>query len=268
MKLVTGIFISAMLFAGCDNEDKINNEDELSSEEKAKMTFKGSDFMSLSTGKSMTFVAEGTSKVYDSLGILKNSSTIANEEMKLSVGVGQTVKSVFAYPLHYIKAKSSDIAAYMSVSNSSLLGLDLSSNSEPYILLPADFKIGKEWTVNPQNSSNDQVKLKLLDYLSSYSNKAGNKYSNVLKIELTHTGKSEYSYYYSWSPGYFYADTTKETRKISGYMYYAKNEGLVEVAITNLDVESRNVYIYRNGTVTMKDIDFNHEIDNGSISLK
>ncbi|MBN8706908.1 MAG: hypothetical protein J0L62_13610 [Bacteroidetes bacterium] len=262
MKHVMGILISVVLVAGCDNEDNVN------SDEKANMTFKGSDFMSVSAGKSMSFIASGTSTNYDSLGIVTSSFTASNEELKMTIGTGEIIQSVLAYPLNQVKENSLETIAYLAINNASVLGYDGSSEGQPVILLPSEFKIGKEWIANPQRSSDEQVKLKLVDYLSSYTAKSGTKFSDVLKIELTHTGKSEYTYFYSWSLNNFYSDTTTFTQKVSGFIYYAKNGGLVEAVLTNLDVQSRNVNIYRNGNYYERDVDYNHSVGSGSLSLK
>jgi len=251
MKLVTGIFISVVLFAGCDNEDKN------SSEEKANMIFKGSDYMALSTGKSMSFVASGSSTVYDSLGIVKKSKTFVKEELDLSVGFARSVNSVMAYPLYDTKNLISNIIAYIAVNNSEVIGLDGSKDKKLAIILPSEFKIGKEWIVNPQDQGGNQVKLKLVDFLGSFISKSDKKYQNVLKIELSHIGISideEKSWYY-----------TKETVKVSGYFYFAKNEGLIETSITNFDREYYHIFL---PSSSWQRVYYDHEIGNGIGSLK
>lgn len=216
LRLLNTLVFITFLLLGCskDNNNPIDDT--------TNTTLKGSDFMSLSSGNVIAAKVSGTSTEYDSSGNITGSTSINNEDFSGTIGATTTVRNITVNPLYGNDNGLTKLIGYLYISNNEVLGFDKSSNSLASVLLPAELSVGKEWIANPQSPTNQQVKLKLVEFLNSFTNSVGKTFQNVIKVDET------YNYSYT-STDY------QESLKVLSTIYFAKGKGIVEVSLNDYE---------------------------------
>lgn len=227
--------ISFMVFYSCQKDNSNPTSP-------SNFSAKGSDYFSLTSGRSINVKISGNTTVFDSLGNIVKATQINNQVGGGSIGTSAMVNNMLSYPIYYYNDNNSGTrAGYLTNNNSEIVGFTNSNNDPNLTILPANLTIGMEWIVNPQSSSNAQIKGKLIEALDNYTNSAGNSYQNVINLFLSL--KDSVSVTNPVTGGY-----DKEYERIIGdaNIYFAKGIGIVGGKLNNYErIKKIN---YRSGT--------------------
>jgi hypothetical protein len=106
-------------------------------------------------------------------------------------------------------------------------------------ILPSEIVIGAKWIINPFVPLYQQVTAQIMDFRPSYTNSAGEKFSNVIRIRIMYFDSATTPHYYYYSYGnkgwQSYCDTTYEEVNVNVDIYFAKGVGPVDIKVNQID---------------------------------
>ena len=212
--LVFFIFI-LLVFSGCKKNESNPVNDTGSSTH-------GSDYLPLTSSQVFNGSVSGSETVYDSLGNITDFSQISNQIYSGTFGVLSVIRGMDAIPVFANDNNHSKLVGYLSNNNGEIIGIDKNATSDLALILPDELEVGKEWIANPQSPASEQCKVKLVEFLGSFTNSAGKTYQNVINLSFTYKDSVAYYYYY-------------HTRDIQGNLYLAKDVGVVGAKTNNYE---------------------------------
>ena len=210
-KHIWPILILAFLFnAGC-NKDENNPTEE-------NITYtKGSDYMPETNGDFESVLITGSFTEYDEYGNITNRIATSKEEYNIIYLPTIVKNNIVGNPVYYEDHYGIKLFGYLSSNNDAIIGIDTLTKFQA-VLLPSELTIGMEWIPNSQRPLKEQVNLKLLEFLGSYTNSSGNTYKNVIKISFNHSSSN-----------------SGKSLEINGIVYLAKGQGSVELILSNYE---------------------------------
>jgi len=239
-KIISGILIicvSFMVFYSCQKDNG-------SPTSPSNFSAKGSDYCPFNSGNIVYVKISGSSAIYDSLGNITSTTQISNQAYSGSLGTSAMVNNMLSYPVYYYnRNNSSTRAGYLTNNSGEIIGFTNSNNDPNLTLLPANLTIGMEWIVNPQSSTNEQIKGKIIEALDSYTNSTGNSYQNVINLNLSLKDSTI-------ATNIITGGYDKEYERIicDANLYFAKGIGIVGATLNNYErIQKVN---YRSGTYT------------------
>ena len=185
--------------------------------------FFGQNYFPLSPGN-QTYQLVGTCYRYYN-NVQKEFEAI-NREEKIVVASAQKKYSKNVFPFMYIKHDGR--TKKIGIDGNTIVGLAFDPSKviavsdddpwKPAIILPAIFKVGSTWIVNPEDNHScvGKVSLSCVKHFSTFTNKRGRKYSDVIVI----SGKTSFT-----------KRRKPQIYKMSCYVYLAKGIGIVEATI-------------------------------------
>jgi len=225
-----GVVLTAILITsigGCKKDDD-------NPVEQTVFSGKASDYLPPAGPKAVTIRMSGSATEYDSLGNVTESYQVTNQTVSGTIEAATIVGLNTATPITGIDTKNRKVlAGYLFLFNGDAMFApnDNYAGSIPsLILLPSELSVGKEWTLGASSKYIINTKLKLAEYLKSYTNSAGVAYQNVIRVTVTYkdsTVKVENYTNYSMNL-YSYVAWT-------GDVYFAKGTGFIDAKITNYD---------------------------------
>lgn len=200
---------------------------------------KGEDFLSATENEETSFNVSGSKEFYDDGR--KFLTEYLDKSFKVKINIPKKNAAIPVQSAGYYKDDNSlytmPFAFYLR-QNSGISGMYNNPNDVATIF-PQEIKVGTEWTVynEESNNSSDQytsthlknVKCKVLEYYSKYTNSNQKKYSNVIKVEFAAIDTSYVGYYDSNQDYYFRSHCEYH----NGYVYLAKGIGPVEAEMKN-----------------------------------
>ncbi len=73
-----------------------------------------------------------------------------------------------AYPIFGNDNNKSSFLCFLASNNDEIMGFDELQNSQIVVALPNNMSIGQEWIANPQDPTNQQYKIKLVENLKKF----------------------------------------------------------------------------------------------------
>jgi len=224
------LIIASLFFAGCKKDDSNPIND-------SNFSGKGSDYLPISSGKILNAKVSGSTTEYDSLGRVIAFSQISNETYNGTIGVSTFIRNMNANPIFGNDEGNSELIGYLSNNNGEIIGFDNNTNSQAAVILPAELTVGKEWVVNPQSPLNEQFKVKLVEFLNSFTNSAGKTFQNTINILVTYKDSTGGIENYGWYFGSWY-----EKKSIKGNIYLAKGIGIVGAKVNDYEYVGKSNY--------------------------
>jgi len=184
---------------------------------------KGVDYLPLKSNEIQTYQLNGQGNEYDLLGALVASDN-ANREEKVFLGQVQNYGGGNYIPIYAYDSKTGEMDnypnGYLSNNGTSVAGKEDSYSSKLALILPETFGVGTEWVVNPFDPVKDHQKAKCEEHLSSYKNKLGNTYNDVIKVSIKFYDSTftAYDQYYEYT----------KSKKADVIAYLAKDKGIIE----------------------------------------
>ena len=224
------IFMVALFsFYGCKKDDS-NPVDN------SNFSGKGSDYLPITSGKILNVRASGSTTTYDSLGSVTSFTQISDENFSGTTGTLVSIRNMNANPIYGNDKGKSNLICYMSDSNGEILCFY--GNSQNFIILPSELTIGTEWITNPQSNVNEQIRVKLAEALSSFTNSTGKTYQDIINLSVVFNdsvGTSEYGGDGSSNIGY-------DKISFNGNIYLSKGVGIVEVKLNDFEETVKQNY--------------------------
>lgn len=225
-KVISGLLIiciSVLAFYSC-SKDSSNPTDP------SNFSAKGTDYLPISSSSIHNAQISGTKTEYDSLGNVTNFYQINNQTYSGSIGTSTIINNMNASPIFFYDNNMARLAGYLSDNNGGVIGFSNSSQSQSVTILTSDLYVGKEWIVNPQSPIHEQIKLKLLEVLNSFTNSSGKTFQNTINLSVSYKDSVGGTEYYSGFPYRWYEKTS-----FNGNLYLSKGVGIVGAKLNDYE---------------------------------
>lgn len=216
--ILLSVFLAFGL-VGCSDDD--DNAATVNS----NSTFTAKDFFPLTGNQTLTYQVSG-SRIYSET---EYGRTVSHEESgsyeyQGYIGNSTSLYGKTIFPTYYIdpdtkeRKKTYSDADYdfrlagFGYLNNALIAVAEDAPNNPQTFLPESFSVGSSWTVDPKAENNDFYTLSCKEFFSSFTNKQGRTFSNVVVIT-----------------GQYSRIEHASTDKVSGTAYFAKGIGIVEI---------------------------------------
>ncbi len=224
------IFIIALFsFYGCkkDESNPVNN---------SNFSAEGSDYLPVTSGKILNVKVSGSTTVYDSLGSVISFTQISDENYNGTIGALVFIRNMNANPIFGNDKGKSNLICYISNNNGEIVGFY--KNSQNFIILPSELTIGKEWIANPQSPVNEQIRVKLVETLNSFTNSAGKVFQNIINLSVTSIDSLGGTNYYNDGSSYIWY----YKKLLNGNIYLSKGIGIIGIKLNAYEETEKGNY--------------------------
>ena len=195
---------------------------------------KGSDYLPPAAPKAITLKLSGTGTVYDSLGKMMEMKQLTNQIYNGVYEPAATISNITVNPLSSIDSKNKKSSAgFLYLNNGDVCYIPddgYPKDAAPFVLLPNELHIGKEWIFTSGIKYYSSIKFKLTEALDSYTTSAGVTYKNVIKVNVSFKDSVIINDVSSSSSEYSYLRIIT-----SGDLYLAKGAGYIEVKLNDYE---------------------------------
>jgi len=218
--LLSFLFFVISLYSGCKKNDESTDPVDQSLAKSSE-----SDYLPIKPNQTVAGTLNASISIYDSSNNLTSSKVVQGQEVKGLFGEVTTVKNMTVLPVlgYSSEYKRYILEGYLFNNNGELQGVNKSSNPNDLngLILPKEFTIGQEWTVNSVKSDVPSVKVKAIEAVKNYVTSVGNSYSDVVRLEVS-----------------FVDSSYGQLITFLGSIYLAKGKGIVEADVDNCTVNS------------------------------
>ena len=232
---------------GCSNNSGpgTNNSNALAS---------GSAYLPLPDNALWTAHITGTDSEFDASGSLSQTEQ-TDADYKASLGIaqqrgGRSVFPLFSFEQNGQITNDGNAVGYGFTADSEVLGFNESDANDAATILPKTLSVGLTWTPAPE-ASPIQCQATLAQHLSSFTNKGGTSYNDVIQVHVTYFDSSSYQY----------SDTSMAKYSANVDFYFANGTGLVEADVHHFEILKFDRYY---GYYS----EFQHSIGSGTVYRK
>ncbi len=236
--IILSIAAGSIYYYGCSSKSNpVNSSGAIGSAQ---------DYMPSNQNSTFNILLSGTTTTYDSLGGVKSIQQISNQVFKGLYGAQTTYRACSVIPVYaYFDNVNPSLIGYCGVgangvSTGDLVVMGTNTTDAIVSILPASLALNNEWTINPTGSTNNPVRIKLVQSLDSYTNPAGKTYSGVIKMQVTYNDSSSSTY--SDNSGYSSYAYVRILSSID--VYFAKGAGIIGAQINNMEILSKSYMSY------------------------
>ncbi|MGE5353796.1 MAG: hypothetical protein ACM3P0_17050 [Acidobacteriota bacterium] len=232
MKLRTCLLFlvfTTFFYSGCSKSDNATNPDknDNSTNQIDQNSFLGlgSDYKPANSNQIIKGTVNGSVAYYDSLGTVTRTESGQGLEVEGAIGPAVQDRNKNVSSILFLDQKDKEYRLFGYLYNlGGVLGVDTVSDSKQLkgLLLPKEFKIGQEWTVDLLIYSKvPPFKVKAAEALGNYTTSSGKSFKDVVRLEVTFKDSSGFNYSYI------------DVREFKGDIYLAKGAGIIDVKVDN-----------------------------------
>jgi hypothetical protein len=238
--LLIGLLSMLMFSWGCNKDSTTAPTDT------ASISGSGSDYFPLTGNQTIIGKATGQTVIYDSLGNIVQSQAISQQQVKGYIGTATTVGGLQAYPLYSYQSDGTTLSStnsFIAQNSQAIVGFGSNASiSQLVTALPAELKVGKTWTANPTDPLNKEVTLQIVANKTTYTNSAGQTYSNVIDVNATMSDSTLTTTNYYYGPGFNYSIVSIIKKKVNADIYFAKGIGFVDIQLNQYEEMEKDTY--------------------------